>query len=176
MAAWSYRIEPLDKRHDRSRFNSGIEALDIYLRNLAGQDLKRDVASVFVAVKPDTYEICGYYTLAAGSIPYVSVSADERKGLPKYESLPAVRLGRLAIDKNHQGRRLGEFLLYDAFKYAASQSIAWKFFIVDSKDHAINFYLKFGFKAFVDDRTRLYIRRDSFIKLFDISRPDFSGS
>jgi ribosomal protein S18 acetylase RimI-like enzyme len=170
MAAWSYRIEPFDKKHDRSHFDSGVEALDIYLRQTAGQDSKRDVASVFVVVDSDTNKICGYYTLAAGSIPYVSVPEDERKGVPKYESLPAVRLGRLAIDKNHQGRRLGEFLLYDAFKYAVSQSIAWKFFIVDAKNHAIGFYLKFGFKAFADDKTKLYIRREALVKLFDVSR------
>jgi len=169
MATWSYRIEPLDKKHDRSRFSSGVEALDVYLRSSAGQDLKRNVASIFVVVKPDTDEICGYYTLAAGSIPYVSVPVDERKGLPKYESLPAIRLGRLAIDKNHQGRRLGEFLLFDAFKYAVNQSIAWKFFIVDAKANAIDFYLKFGFKTFADDQTKLYIRREALIKLFDMS-------
>jgi GNAT superfamily N-acetyltransferase len=167
MAAWSYRIEPLNKKHERSGFSSGVEALDIYLRNSAGQDLKRDVASVFVAVEPHTDAVCGYYTLAAGSIPYVILPTDERKGLPKYETLPAVRLGRLAIDKNHQGRRLGEFLLYDAFKYALSQSIAWKFFIVDAKDDAIQFYLKFGFKTFADDKTRLYIRREAIMKLCD---------
>ena len=165
MAAWSYRIEPLEKKHDRRHFNSGVEALDVYLRDTAGQDLKRNVASVFVAIEPDKGEICGYYTLAAGSIPYVNVPVDERKNLPKYESLPAVRLGRLAIDKNHQGRRLGEFLLYDAFKYALCQSIAWKFFIVDAKSHAIKFYLKFGFKAFADDKIRLFIRREALVKL-----------
>ena len=164
MVTWSYRIEPLSKKHDRGHFNSGVEALDTYLRNSAGQDLKRDVASVFVVVEPETGVICGYYTLATGSILFVSIPVDERKSLPKYESLPAVRLGRLAIDKNHQGRRLGEFLLYDSFKYALSQSIAWKFFIVDAKEHAINFYLKFGFNAFADDRTRIYIRREALFK------------
>ena len=164
MATWSYRIEPLGRGHDRSRFNSGVEALDVYLRSSAGQDLKRDIASVFVVVETETGEVCGYYTLAAGSIPFLSVLFDERKSLPKYESLPAVRLGRLAIDKNYQGRRLGEFLLYDAFKYAVNQSIAWKFFIVDAKEHAVNFYLKFGFKAFADDKTRLYIRREALMR------------
>ena len=161
MVAWSYRIEALNKRHDRSNFYSGVEALDTYLRCLAGQDVKRNVASVFVVLEPDTDEICGYYTLAAGSIPYISVPIDERKNLPRYESLPAIRLGRLAIDKKHQGRRLGEFLLYDAFKYAVCQSTTWKFFIVDVKDNAVKFYLKFGFKAFTDDKTRLYIRREA---------------
>jgi hypothetical protein len=69
MATWSYRIEPLGKKHDRSHFNSGVEVLDTYLRNSAGQDLKRNVASVFVVVEPESGEICGYYTLSAGSIP-----------------------------------------------------------------------------------------------------------
>jgi len=168
MVTWSYRVEALDARHDRGHFDSGVEALDTYLRQTAGQDAKRNVASVFVVVEPETGKVCGYYTLATGSIPLVSIPADERKGLPKYESLPAVRLGRLAIDKKHQGRRLGEFLLYDAFKYAVGQSIAWKFFIVDAKDHATDFYLKFGFKKFADDKTRLYIRREALIKFCNL--------
>ena len=168
MAPCSYRIELLNKKHDRGHFSSGVEALDTYLRNSAGQDLKRNVASVFVAVEPETDKICGYYTLATGSILYVSVPADEKKDLPKYESLPAVRLGRLAVDASHQRRRLGEFLLYDAFKYAVNQPIAWKFFIVDAKDNAVGFYCRFGLKMFADDKARLYIRRETIIELCNV--------
>jgi predicted GNAT family N-acyltransferase len=170
MATWSYRIEPLGESHDRSRFFSGVEALDVYLRQTAGQDLKRNVASVFVAVDSKTDEICGYYTLATGSIPYVSIPSEERKQLPEYDSLPAIRLGILAIDKSCQGRRLGEFLLYDAFKLAVSQSVAWKFFIVDAKARAAGFYLKFGCKTFSDDKTKLHIRREALEKLLDVSQ------
>ena len=39
-------IEPLQKHHDRSVFSCGTEALDHYLRQLAGQDVRRNIASV----------------------------------------------------------------------------------------------------------------------------------
>ena len=47
-------IVPFDKScHDRTRFDSGAPELDRYLRAVASQDLKRNVARLFVAVQPD---------------------------------------------------------------------------------------------------------------------------
>ena len=42
-------IEPLGK-HDRAAFSCGVAALDNWFRLRAGQDEKRNVARVFVAI------------------------------------------------------------------------------------------------------------------------------
>ena len=61
-------IEPLGA-HDRSAFSCGVAPLDRYLREQASQDVKRLMASCFVAVETATNAIAGYYTLAATSVP-----------------------------------------------------------------------------------------------------------
>ena len=57
------RIEPLQKRHDRARFDCGIEVLNRYLKELAKQELERKTAAVFVLVSENEPQILGYYTL-----------------------------------------------------------------------------------------------------------------
>ena len=47
-------IAPLDTRHDRPSFHCDIEALDHYIHKQAGQDIKRSISRIFVAVLPDT--------------------------------------------------------------------------------------------------------------------------
>ena len=57
----SYIIEPLGVQ-DRSAFSCGSEALDGYFRERASQDVKRLMASCFVATEDSDGEIAGYYT------------------------------------------------------------------------------------------------------------------
>ena len=76
-------IEPLGA-HDRSRFSCGAAPLDRYLREQASQDVKRLMASCFVAVEAATGAIAGYYTLAATSVPATGLPPDVLKRLPHY--------------------------------------------------------------------------------------------
>jgi GNAT superfamily N-acetyltransferase len=109
----AFFIEPLGG-HDRSCFSSGVIPLDRYLREQASQNVKRQIASCFVAVDTATGAIAGYYTLAATSVQASDLPPDILKRLPRYASLPAALVGRLAIDQRFQRRRLGSALLTDA--------------------------------------------------------------
>ena len=166
MAGSPYSIDPLTKAHDRRSFASGNEALDTYLKEIARQDMNRDVANVFVASRqtaPQT--ICGYYTLSTGSIPYLALADDVQQIMPRYAALPAIWLGRLAVAKNYQKRGLGETLLYDAFLRSLTSPIAWAFFIVDAKDDAIGFYTRYGFGACPETKTRLFMLKRDIAKI-----------
>ncbi len=57
--------------------------------------------------------ILGYYTLSAGSMRADELPLEHKRRLPNYP-VPVALLGQLAIDKNHQGQRLGTVLLADA--------------------------------------------------------------
>jgi predicted GNAT family N-acyltransferase len=161
-----YSIDPLAKAHGRRSFTSGNEALDTYLKKIAGQDMNRDVATVFVASKQSAPQtICGYYTLSTGSIPYTALAWDVQQIMPRYAALPAVWLGRLAVAKNSQGLGLGETLLYDAFLRALTLPIAWAFFVVDAKDDAIEFYTRYGFEACPETKTRLFMLKRDITKI-----------
>lgn len=151
---------PLDSRtHDRSAFSSGAPEFDRYIREYASQDMRRDVARVFVALESggdDT--VAGYYSLSAESFQKDSLPAGQARRLPHYP-VPAALLGRLAVDGRARGRGLGAWLLMDALQRVllASQTLAVHAVIVDARDDtAAAFYRKYGFIPFSDDaRQRL---------------------
>ena len=138
-------IEPL-ALHDRAAFDCGVPALDRYIREQAGQDIRRRVSNCFVAVDQATLAIAGYYTLAASSIPVLDLPAAETKKLPRYPVLPAVLIGRLAVDSRYRGQHLGSALVADALHRAVHADAAVFTMLVDAKDEsAAAFYRHFGF-------------------------------
>lgn len=142
---------------DRSAFACGTPALDAYLRTQAGQDMKRRVAACFVAVESATGTVAGYYTLSACHIHLQDLSDDWQRKLPRYPYVPAVRLGRLAIDTRFQGRKLGAALLANAAARALRSDIAAHMLVVDAKDdRAAAFYLHHGFCPDPAEPLRLY--------------------
>ncbi|WP_375576301.1 GNAT family N-acetyltransferase [Paracidovorax oryzae] len=143
--------------HDRSQFSSGVPALDRYLREQVSQDIRRRVAACFVAVD-DARRIVGYYTLAAAGVPLDRLSDEVRRKLPRYASVPAVRMGRLAVDVEFKGKGLGGALLIDALRRAAGAEIPAAVLVVDAKgDRAAAFYAHHGFIALADAPLTLFL-------------------
>jgi ribosomal protein S18 acetylase RimI-like enzyme len=155
-----YRVEPLGTQHDRSAFSCGVEPLDRYIREQAGQDARKRVAAPFVLCEGKGDEVVGYYTLSALSIDVGDWPEDVAKKLPRYPLVPATLLGRLAVDARLRGRGAGEHLLMDALRRAleASRGVASVAVVVDAKDDsAVSFYQRYGFVRFVDQPRRLFL-------------------
>lgn len=153
-----FRIEPLGKRHDRSAFCCGVEALDRYLIHHAGQEARRRIAATFLLVEEGGERIAGYYTLSATTIRLGALPPDIAKRLPKYPGIPATLLGRLAIDQAFRGQGLGEILLVDALKRTLRSEIATFAIVVDAKDeHAVTFYKRYGFTPLLDTERKLFL-------------------
>ena len=150
-----FRVEALSEKHDRAAFACGQEALDRYLRTHATQDIRRRVANCFVAIEGATAKLAAYYTIASASIPTPQLPPEMIKRLPRYPTLPAVRIGRLAVDLKFRERGLGAAILADAASRAAQAPPAVFALLVDAKnDDAAAFYRRYGFRAFVtQDRT-----------------------
>lgn len=155
-----WQVVPIDsKAHDRTAFSCGAPELDRYIREHASQDVKRDVARVFVALQAGTQTVCGYYSLSATSFQRDSLPADQAKRLPRYP-VPAALLGRLAVDDSMKGKGLGAFLLMDALNriLLATQTLAVHALVVDAKDDAAaSFYRKYGFIPFTGGERRLFL-------------------
>ncbi len=150
-------LAPLDAGHDRSHFCCGSERLDQYLREQAAQDARRRVAACFVALE-DKRRIIGYYTLASASVPLTALPSENRKKLPRYPAVPAVRMGRFAVDQAFQGRGLGAALLADAIARTMRAEIASYAMIVDAKnDEAAAFYRHHGFISLPDTPLMLFL-------------------
>lgn len=158
MSRAPFRVALLDgAAHDRSQFSSGIPALDRYVREQVSQDMRRRIAACFVAVD-DAQRIVGYYTLAAAGVPLDRLPEDVRRKLPRYASVPAVRMGRLAVDAAFKGQGLGGALLVDALRRAAGAEIPAAVLIVDAKDdQAAAFYAHHGFIALIDAPLALFL-------------------
>lgn len=157
MSDTTFRLVPLDATHDRSQFTSGSLPLDGYLRKQVSQDIRRRVTACFVALT-DEQHIAGYYTLASASILLSDLPADVGRKLPRYPTVPAVRMGRLAIDQKFQGCGLGGALLADALDRSVHSEIAAYAMIVDAKDEtAVAFYRHHGFMGLPNTPMTLFL-------------------
>ena len=153
-----FRLEPLGDAHDRTGFACGQDPLDRYFQTQATQDIRRRVATCFVAVEVSTGLVAAYYTLAAAGIPIIDLPADVTKKLPRYPSIPAVRVGRLAVDARFQGRGLGGALLADALVRVMGSAAAVYALLVDAKDEkAAAFYRHHGFIALASQPRTLFL-------------------
>ena len=151
-----YQVVVLAAAHDRSSFNCHAEPLNRYLREQVTQDVRRRVAACFVALGPAG--IVGYYTLAAASLLLSELPVAALKKLPRYPTVPAIRMGRLAVDVSCKGQGLGAALLADALLRATRSDIAAYAMIVDAKDaSAKDFYQHHGFIALPDTPMTLFL-------------------
>lgn len=155
-------IAVLTPEHDRTTFDSGVAAMDRYLRLQALQDVRRRVAAAFVATPLDSQRILGFYTLSSLAIALDGLPQEVQKRLPRYPEVPATLMGRLAVDRSCRGMRLGEHLLVDALLRAlrAGQQVASHAVVVDVLEvepDPIGFYLRYGFAPLPDRPRRLFL-------------------
>ena len=145
MSRAPFLVTTLDAAHDRGAFCSGSAPLDRYLREQVTQDVRRRVAACFVALTEEQ-RIAGYYTLASASLLLNDLPASMGKRLPRYPSVPTVRMGRLAVDQKFKGRGLGGALLADAINRVIRAEIAAYALMVEAKDESSTaFYKHHGF-------------------------------
>jgi ribosomal protein S18 acetylase RimI-like enzyme len=159
----AFRLEVLGTQHDRTRFNCGIAALDGYFRTQATQDARRRTSACYVAVQDEINTVAGFYTLAAGSVPLTDLPESLSKRLPRYPLVPVARVGRLAVDRSFQGRKLGAALLADAALRALRSEVAVFALVVDAKDDAaVRFYRHHGFDVYGGQPRQLIVPLASF--------------
>ncbi|MEI6114291.1 MAG: GNAT family N-acetyltransferase [Burkholderiales bacterium] len=161
----SFTVSALGAGVDRSTFLCGSEPLDRYFQTQVTQDIKRRVTACFVAGDASG-KVVGYYTLASASVSLSDLPAEVTKRLPRYPSVPAVRMGRLAVDLSVKGSGLGAALLSDALRRASVAEIAAYALIVDAKDSAAaSFYAHHGFIALPHQEMTLFLPLASVQKL-----------
>ena len=162
----------LSTSYDRSSFDCGNIELNTFLKEYATSFVKRKLCQVHVLV--DNNVIIGFYTISPFTLDIRNFPEKIARKYPKSMPFPCWLLGKLALDKKYQGQKLGEKLLMAACDqegnlrltgsvevHAArlSNEDAGGFcVIVDAKDQNVkDFYLKYGFIAFIDDPLRLYL-------------------
>jgi predicted N-acetyltransferase YhbS len=137
---------PLAPDDDLDSFSCGVVPLDDWLRLRARRNEAEGASRTFVCCAGKI--LAGYYSLAASSVLREAATGAVRRNMP--EPVPAVLIGRLAIDTQWQGNRLGIGLLHDAVLriVAAAETIGVRAILVHAISEGVKaFYGKHGFRA-----------------------------
>ena len=149
---------PIAATDDTSHFASGEPSLDRYLVERALANHVADLGRCYVCVDGDTGRVLGFYTLSAVAIERSTVGSRVRRNAP--DPVPAVLLGRLAVDRSRQGAGLGRLLVRDAVlsTLAAADRIGVRVMLVHALNHRVaGFYEAMGFRRSPTDALHLYL-------------------
>lgn len=116
-------------------FDCGQAALNQFLQRYALVNQKANSAQTHVCCQSDV--VVGFYSLAVGSVEPGTAPSRVMKGLARHP-IPVMILARLAVDKEHQRKGLGQALLKDALlRTAQAADIAGiRCLLVHAKDDA----------------------------------------
>jgi GNAT superfamily N-acetyltransferase len=135
---------PLADHHDFADFGCGVATLDDWLRKRARANQASGASRTFVLCEED--RVVAYYALASGAVRIAEAPSSLRRNMP--DPIPVAVLGRLAIDRAHQGRGLGRALVRDAALrlLQAAEILGIRALLVHAIcDDAKNFYVATGF-------------------------------
>jgi len=110
--------------------------LNIFLKKYAYQNQYQYFVGVTYVIH-ENIRVIGYITISASSIKKVSLDVKKT-----YDDIPVLRIGRLAVDRKYQGKRIDERLL----KFGIEKALELKEhygcvgIVVDAKEDAIDFY------------------------------------
>ena len=136
------------RRHDRDQFDSGEPVLDEWLRRYAGQNRRRDTAATWVIA--DAQDV----VVADASI---SMTGIDRSAAPEIvakrapDPVPALLLGRLAVDRSYAGLGIGTTLAAHVLATAVelNEKAACRAVVVTALNaNARSWWERLGFHAF----------------------------
>ncbi|MEJ2620055.1 MAG: GNAT family N-acetyltransferase [Candidatus Thiodiazotropha sp.] len=139
-------IEAISRLHDRNAFDCSVVGLNHFFKHQARQKPVKHTSKTYVACQDSRpTSVVGYYTLTGYSV----LTPPEHRVYKKYpHPLSAIKLARLAVDRSHQRKRVGEILLIDAINRtarAAEQISAIGLFVDPMTPEVVPFYSQYGF-------------------------------
>jgi GNAT superfamily N-acetyltransferase len=148
--------EPLRAEYEVSDFDCGTSDLDVWLKRRALRNESSGASRAYVITVDG--RVIGYYALATGAIAQHEATGKVRRTMP--DPIPVMVLGRLAVDRQYQGRGLGSALLRDALLRtlnAASIAGIRAVLLHAISDEAKRFYERAGFSPSPVDPMTLMI-------------------
>lgn len=153
----SYSVpRPLQADDDTAKFDCGEPSLNDWLRRYALPNAAGGTSQTFVTINDG--QVVGYYALATASVMKAEAPTRVRKGQPPI--VPVILLARLAVDRNHQGNRVGGQLLRDAIlrTLRLSTQVGVRSLLVHAlHEEAREFYLHYGFEQSPTDELHLHL-------------------
>ena len=138
--------QALAATHRLDDFECGEAELDDWLQRRALVNQLGGASRTFVVADADNI-VRGYYALAAGAISHGLALGKVKRNMP--DPVPAIILGRLAVDQLAQDLGLGGDLLMDAVRRVVgiSEQAGVRIILVHAlHEQAQRFYEHFGFE------------------------------
>ena len=143
------RPELLDSnRHNHKSFSSGEPSLDEWLQKYASQNRRRDTAATWVIADED-YVVVAYVSLSMTGIDISNAPDELAKRSPKV--IPALLLGRLAVDQRYAGMGVGTKLVAHVLATAVdlNTKAACRAVVVNVLNEGVRaWWQRFGFQPF----------------------------
>lgn len=154
-------VKEISPKSVLKKFDCEVEALNEFLSRYAVKNDELGIGKTFVALNENN-QIAGYFTLATAQVAYQEIPDDFKEKLPKYP-IPALRIARLAVNKDLKGKGIGKWLLAQAFIKAihVADVTGLYFIIVDAKETSKSFYEHYGFHKFFDEDLSYFILVDT---------------
>ncbi|MCQ3806846.1 MAG: GNAT family N-acetyltransferase [Acidimicrobiaceae bacterium] len=152
--------ELLAAHHDVEGFDCGDEALNEWLRRRAPRNQREGSSRTWVVA--DGTRVVAFY--ASSTAVVARTEATRRAARNQPDPVPAMLLGRLAVDRGHQGKGLAAALLkhflLKALEVASLTGV--RLVLVHAKDgRAADFYRHFGFEPSpIDDLSLMLLIND----------------
>lgn len=154
----TWQSVPLADHHDLTSFDCGEPEMNSWLFSSARRAVNQGSARVFVWVAPGSDEVVAYYSVSPTQVIRDELPSRMVGGL---SVSPAYLIGRLAIQRQLQGRRLGEQLLRDALEKVveASERGGGRLVVVEALNESkVGFYEQYGFKRAKPESLRLFMK------------------
>ena len=138
--------EPITVNHDLTAFDCGDAAMNDWLRKWALRNEDSGATRTYVLCEEESHMVVGFYGITVGTVMRRAMRRKHRHGMP--DDIPVALLGRLAVDKRHQGRGLAQALVCEAVRTAilAARHAGIAVVAVQAKDAAVGgFYENIGF-------------------------------
>lgn len=136
-------VEPLTADHRLDDFASGEPELDEWLVRRGLRNQLAGFSRTYVTTDGD--RVVGYHSVSGFAVLRTHATGRARRQAP--DQIPAILLGRLAVDRKAQGMGLGAGLLRHAMELtvAASETIGVRILVVAAlHPEAAEFYERFG--------------------------------
>lgn len=146
---------PLAAGDDRDGFDCGWESLKLWLRRHAWRNQESGVTRTSIVCDAETGELAGYGSLRAAQIERGFLAKRDQRNRP--DPIPALLLGKLAVDSRYQGQGVARSLMFFALGTAVrmSQMIGCLCVLTHPLDDGVRaFYQRFGFEDLPYDPTR----------------------
>ena len=150
-----FRVEKLSNNHSNSllsKFKSDDNFLNQFISRKAKKHQEQLLAVTYLVFFDGL--LVGYFSVLNETLKATDKEKEKYHKGKQYETFPALKIGRLAIQKDFESKGLGSLIIgYIKYKFANNQTSGCRYLTLDSYNTPknLNFYKKNGFEIYTEE-------------------------